>query len=167
MRFLIGLLAATAMASAAAAGPLALPHSGPAPTPASPLIQPIADAAADKNPDDADFLFRLGMMEGHLIIGHEMLVNNQTALALPHFGHPVRELYDDVGPYLGKHHFPGFDKQLITLEAAVTAAPKAKDTDFCLCGRPKFDRASLIRCYWEFVREHKGAVAVPSQRDDS
>lgn len=129
MRFLIGLLAATAMASAASAGPLALPHSGPAPTPASPLIQPIADAAADKNPDDADFLFRLGMMEGHLIIGHELLVNNQTALALPHFGHPVRELYDDVGPYLGKHHFPGFDKQLITLEAAVTAAPKAKDTE--------------------------------------
>ncbi|HEX3973092.1 MAG TPA: hypothetical protein VHX19_17320 [Stellaceae bacterium] len=125
MRFLMGLLAATAITSVASAAPLTPPQPGPAPT----LTQPVADMQTDKNADDTDFLFRLGMMEGHLIIGHELLVNNQAALALPHFGHPVRELYDDVGPYLDKHHFPGFDKQLITLEAAVTAAPKAKDTE--------------------------------------
>jgi hypothetical protein len=125
MRLLTGLLAATAMVSVASAAPLSVPYREPSPTP----VQHIADAQADQNSDDTDFLFRLGMMEGHLIIGHELLVNNQTALALPHFGHPVRELYDDVGPYLDKHHFPGFDKQLITLEAAVTAAPKAKDTE--------------------------------------
>jgi hypothetical protein len=52
-----------------------------------------------------------------------------VALAVPHFGHPVRELYDDVGPYLDQHHFPAFDRQLIALEAAVTAAPKAQDTE--------------------------------------
>ena len=41
----------------------------------------------------------------------------------------MRELYDDVGPYLDKHRFPAFDRQLIALEAAVTAAPKAQDTE--------------------------------------
>ncbi|HWE73624.1 MAG TPA: hypothetical protein VG328_10730 [Stellaceae bacterium] len=125
MRLLMGLLAAAAMASAASAAPLILARPAAAPA----LVQPVADMPADKNADDTDFLFRLGMMEGHLIIGHELLVNNETALALPHFGHPVRELYDDVGPYLDRHHFPGFDKQLIALEAAVMAAPAAKDTE--------------------------------------
>ncbi len=124
MRFLTGLLAVAALAGVATAAPLMPPHPGLAPI----LVQQAA-AQADKNADDTDFLFRLGMMEGHLIIGHELLQNNQTALALPHFGHPVRELYDDVGPYLDKHHFPAFDRQLIALEAAVTAAPKAKETD--------------------------------------
>ena len=85
MRLLTGLLAATAMAGVASAAPLTLPYREPSPT----RVQQIADAQADQNADDTDFLFRLGMMEGHLIIGHELLVNNQTALALPHFGHPV------------------------------------------------------------------------------
>jgi hypothetical protein len=123
MRFLLGLLAATALAGVATAAPLTPPHPGPAAT----LAQQ-ADAQSDQNADDTDFLFRLGMMEGHLIIGHELLQADQVALAVPHFGHPVRELYDDVGPYLDQHHFPAFDRQLIALEAAVTAAPKSKDT---------------------------------------
>jgi hypothetical protein len=113
------------MVSVASAAPLTLPQPGPSPA----FVQQVADAQSDQNADDTDFLFRLGMMEGHLIIGHELLTNNQIALAIPHFGHPVRELYNDVGPYLDQHHFPAFDKQLITLEAAVTAAPTAKATE--------------------------------------
>jgi hypothetical protein len=124
MRLLTSLLAVTALAGVATAAPFTSPSRGPSPT----LIQQ-ADAEADQNADDTDFLFRLGMMDGHLIIGHELLQANQVALAVPHFGHPVRELYDDVGPYLDKHHFPAFDRQLIALEAAVTADPKSKDTE--------------------------------------
>lgn len=120
MRFLTGLLAVTALAGVAGAAPLSPPSAGASPA----LVQ-----QADAQSDDTDFLFRLGMMEGHLIIGHELLQADRVALAVPHFGHPVRELYDDVGPYLDRHHFPAFDKQLITLEAAVTAAPTAKSTD--------------------------------------
>ncbi|HEY1504012.1 MAG TPA: hypothetical protein VGF92_06915 [Stellaceae bacterium] len=123
MRLLTSLFAATAWTGVAIAAPSASPSPSPAPT----FVQ-LAAAAQDES-DDTDFLFRLGMMEGHLIIGHELLEADQVALAVPHFGHPVRELYDDVGPYLDKHHFPAFDRQLIALEAAVTAAPKAKDTE--------------------------------------
>src|ERR1700758_1406740 len=106
MRFIFGLLSATAVIGVAVAAPT-LPPSG--------SVSPIVHAADTKQSesDDTDFLFRLGMMEGHLIIGHELLQANQIALAVPHFGHPVRELYDDVGPYLDQHHFPAFDKQLI------------------------------------------------------
>jgi hypothetical protein len=122
MRLILGLFAAVAILGSAAATPLP-PRPG-----SSPSAIRLADAQQSES-DDTDFLFRLGMMEGHLIIGHELLQANQVALAVPHFGHPVRELYDDVGPYLDKHHFPAFDRQLIALEATVTAAPKAQDTE--------------------------------------
>jgi hypothetical protein len=78
---------------------------------------------------DTDYLFRLGMMEGHLIVGHEILAAGKPELAIPHFGHPVRELYDDIADHLADHRFPPFDKQLIGLEATVTAAPKGPGTE--------------------------------------
>lgn len=88
-----------------------------------------AEPAAAKPSDDVDFLFRLGMLEGHLMVGHELVQAKQVALALPHYGHPVKELYDDIKPYLTAKKFPAFDKNLIALEAAVTAAPAAPDTE--------------------------------------
>lgn len=83
-----------------------------------------ADAVAD-----TDFLFRLGMLEGHLLIAHELIAAHQDGLALPHFGHPVRELYQDITDYLGQHRFPAFDRQLIALEALATSAPQSAATE--------------------------------------
>ncbi len=114
------------VASVATASNAALFH--PAVTPQNPIVL-AADTAASTNSDDTDFLFRLGMVEGHLIVGHELLVAHQNALALPHFGHPVRELYDDLSPYLKKHKFPDFDRQLTALEAAATGAPDSPKTE--------------------------------------
>jgi hypothetical protein len=92
-----------------------------------PLIQ--VDAHYGTASGDFDFLFRLGMLEGHLMVGHELLQAHQPALALPHFGHPVRELYDDISGYLQQKNFPAFDKQLATLEAAVGGAPDSPATE--------------------------------------
>ena len=78
---------------------------------------------------DFDFLFRLGMLEGHLMVGNELIEAKQVQLGLPHFGHPVKEIYQDVSPYLEAKKFPPFDKQLIALEAAMTAAPNAPATE--------------------------------------
>ncbi len=111
------------LAGIASASPLA---SRPEPLP-SPIQR--VDAHLGAAADDSDFLFRLGMLEGHLMVGHELLQANEAALALPHFGHPVRELYDDIGGYLDQHHFPAFDRQLVALEAAVATAPSAKETE--------------------------------------
>ena len=85
--------------------------------------------AANPNDEATDFLFRLGMMEGHLLIGHDLLKAKQAALALPHFGHPVHEIYDDISGYLEKNKFPRFDKQLAGLEASAAAAPESADTE--------------------------------------
>lgn len=106
----------------------ALPLDRAPPAPSNPSIQS-ADAHYGDASDDADFLFRLGMLEGHLLIGHELLAAHQPALATPHFGHPVRELYSDIEDYLAKNRFPAFDQQLAALEVAVTAAPQSTDTE--------------------------------------
>ena len=102
-----------------------------APPPLPPLPRSVVqvDAPYSSASSDVDFLFRLGMLEGHMIVGHDLLAAKQAALALPHFGHPVRELYDDVSDYLDAKHFPAFDRQLVKLEAAVAAAPYAPETE--------------------------------------
>jgi len=124
MRIVLGNLLFFALVSgAAAATPLP-----PQLTTAQPgLIE--VDAHYGEAGDDVDFLFRLGMLEGHLMVGHELLQAHQAALALPHFGHPVHELYDDISDYLDGHKFPPFDRHLAALEAAVTVAPYSPDTE--------------------------------------
>ena len=79
--------------------------------------------------DDTDFLFRLGMLEGHLMVGHDLSDAKKYGLSLPHFGHPVRELYDDISDYIDKRHLAPFDTQLIKLEAAMAAAPGTPATE--------------------------------------
>jgi hypothetical protein len=114
---------ATSLAALILAAAFGLTDLSPAPK-----VQAAGSASA-KPSDDVDFLFRLGMLEGHLLVGHELVQAKQVALALPHYGHPVKELYDDISPYLKAKKFPAFDKNLIALEAAVTAAPNAPDTE--------------------------------------
>ena len=97
---------------------------------AAPAAPPEAAAAsADEVSADTDFLFRLGMMEGHLMIGHQLIAAHQSALGLPHYGHPVRELYSDIEDYLAAKRFPPFRDQLIALEALATAAPESAATE--------------------------------------
>ena len=112
------LAAALLLATAAAA-----PVRAADPTPVS------YAATAKPNPADVDFLFRLGMLEGHMMVGHDLLAAKRNALALPHFGHPVRELYEDVSDYIGSHHIKPFDTQLIRLEAAVASDPTGAATE--------------------------------------
>ena len=91
------------------------------------LLAAAAPARAESS-DDADFLFRLGLMEGHLLVARDLVQADRPQLALPHYGHPVRELYDDIKDYLAAKKLPPFDTQLIALEAQVTKAPKSPAT---------------------------------------
>lgn len=98
---------------------------------ASPVLPPSITAipvAHAADPDPIDFLFRMGMLEGHLMIGKELLDAGQVKLALPHFGHPVAELYSDVSPWMEANRLPSFEADLVRLEAAVASAPKAAAT---------------------------------------
>ncbi len=113
----------------AGASPVSLGDATSLKTASPVFIYTAAESSYGVAADDTDFLFRLGMLEGHLIIGHDLLKANKPALALPHFGHPVRELYADLSDYLEKKKAPAFDDKLIKLEAAVSAAPDSPDTE--------------------------------------
>lgn len=87
----------------------------------------VADTAIS-NEDHAELLFKIGLLEGHLMVGRELIEADQARLALPHFGHPVRELYDDISGELKRRGVSGFDGELISLEAL--AAGKPNDAAF-------------------------------------
>jgi hypothetical protein len=124
MRPLLVALAFSTSAAMAIAAPALSPPEIP-----GPIVRVQAAPMPPASPDDVDFLFRMGLMEGHLMVAHDLLQAKKAQMAQPHFGHPVRELYDDVSSYLKKKQFPAFNRQLVALEAAATTAPYAKDTE--------------------------------------
>lgn len=79
-------------------------------------MAPTADTA-DAVREDADFAMRLALIEGHLMVGRELIEAGQTQNALPHFGHPVRELYSDMIPIIVRRGGQQFDRDLIALES--------------------------------------------------
>ena len=85
----------------------------------------VADTAISTE-DHAEFLFKLGLLEGHLRVGQQLIAAGYPDLALPHYGHPVRELYDDVRPELERRGLSQFDGELIGLEALAAGQPKSK-----------------------------------------
>ena len=99
-------------AMAAARGPAAL----------RPGFTTVATDAAD----DLDLMEKLGLLEGHLMIGRDLLAAGRARDALPHFGHPVRELYDYLEPFVARTGVKPFDGELKQLEAlAKDGAPAA------------------------------------------
>lgn len=100
---------------AIAAALLLLAACSPA-APAAPSLTPQQETVAD-----ADFGLRMALLEGHLRIGNALMEAGQKDNALPHFGHPVRELYGDMAPYIAAHHGQQFDRDLIALEALAAA----------------------------------------------
>ncbi len=85
-------------------------------------VTAVADTAISSE-DHAELLFKMGLLEGHLMVGRELIDANQTQLALPHFGHPIRELYDDISGELQRRGVTGFDGELIALEALAAGKP--------------------------------------------
>jgi len=73
-------------------------------------------ASANAASEDADFAMRLVLIEGHLQAGRELIEAGQTQNSLPHFGHPVRELYSDMIPIIVHRNGQQFDRDLIALE---------------------------------------------------
>ena len=86
----------------------------------------LADAAIGRADleDNLDLFEKLGLMQGHLMIGKALLDADMQRDALPHFGHPVRELYDYLKPVFAARHYPEFERELQDLEQRAKTAPK-------------------------------------------
>lgn len=77
---------------------------------------PAAPSAEQTARENADFGLRLGLIEGHLMVARDLIRAGQTQNSLPHFGHPVRELYSDMLPVIAARGGEQFDHDLVALE---------------------------------------------------
>jgi hypothetical protein len=73
---------------------------------------------------DVDYMSKLGLMKGHLLVAKELLNAQLPKQALPHIGHPVEEIYVDVEDQLNERKVPEFKKTLIGLQDLVKSNPK-------------------------------------------
>jgi DNA uptake protein ComE-like DNA-binding protein len=73
---------------------------------------------------DVDYMTKLGLMKGHLIVAQELLDQNQPKQAEPHIGHPVEEIYVDVEDQLNERKVKEFKTTLVSLQDLVKSNPK-------------------------------------------
>jgi hypothetical protein len=79
------------------------------------------DKGAANLPPDLDFALKIAQIRGHLLVGDELVKENQWAAALPHFLHPSEELYGPLRPKLKDYKVPPFATALKALANAVKA----------------------------------------------
>ncbi|BCL37331.1 ComEA family DNA-binding protein [Nostoc sp. MS1] len=73
---------------------------------------------------DVDYMTKLGLMKGHLLVAQELLDQNQPKQAEPHIGHPVEEIYVDVEDQLNERKVKEFKTTLVSLQDLVKSKPK-------------------------------------------
>jgi Helix-hairpin-helix motif len=84
----------------------------------------IEDVALTGEARDVDYLTKLGLMKGHLMVAKELLDLKQAVQAEPHIGHPVEEIYADVEEQLKERKVPEFKTSLIALHDLVKGGAK-------------------------------------------
>ncbi|MBE9225780.1 helix-hairpin-helix domain-containing protein [Phormidium sp. LEGE 05292] len=84
----------------------------------------IEDVVLTGEAKDVDYMTKLGLMKGHLLVAKELLDQQQPKQAEPHIGHPVEEIYVDVQDQLNERNVKEFKTTLVTLQDLVKSKPK-------------------------------------------
>ena len=69
--------------------------------------------------DDVAYLTQLGLMRGHLWVGHQLYQNNLHGMAITHMKHPKAELYSSLKEPFDIRRVDGFAAELETLASSV------------------------------------------------
>ncbi len=80
-----------------------------------------------KLPPSLAFATRIALLRGHLLVGDELVRQQQWNAALPHFLHPGEEIYGDIKDELGQYNVPSFDAALKALAGVVKARKGGSD----------------------------------------
>ena len=98
-------------------------HAGHAATPAAPNPAAAGEAGgADAGLDPRVKFFRnMGLIRGHLLVGDELIRQGRWDDALPHFHHPVEEIFALIAPTLKGQNLRPFDGALKALAQTVQA----------------------------------------------
>src|SRR3984893_6221339 len=59
-------------------------------------------------PAELAFAVRIALLRGHLLVGDELVQQQQCNAALPHFLHPTEEIYGDLKDQLADYKVPAF-----------------------------------------------------------
>ena len=108
------------------------PSASTAPTNNAPATSQNSNKHSEKKPvsnavsEDVDYMTKLGLMKGHMLVAKELLDLQKLDQAEPHIGHPVEEIYADVENQLKQRNVPEFKNTLNTLHDLVKA--KSQDT---------------------------------------
>ena len=78
-------------------------------------------------PPELAFAVRITLLRGHLLIGDELVRQQQWNAALPHFLHPTEEIYGDIKDQLGEYRVPPFEVALKVLSDVVKAKKGGAD----------------------------------------
>jgi len=84
----------------------------------------IEDIVLTGEAKDLDYMTKLGLMKGHLLVAKELLALQKPDQAEPHIGHPVEEIYADVEDQLQERNVKEFKTTLITFQDLVKAGAK-------------------------------------------
>lgn len=100
---------------------------------------------------DADFGLRMALLEGHLKIARELVEAGQKDNALPHFGHPIRELYGDLRPVIEARGAEQFEGDLVRLESLAVLegnTPAFRAAYDAALAKAASARATIPRALW-------------------
>ena len=81
----------------------------------------IEDVVLTGEAKDIDYMTKLGLMKGHMLVAKELLDLQKPKQAEPHIGHPVEEIYADVEDQLTERKVKEFKTTLINLQDLVKA----------------------------------------------
>lgn len=84
----------------------------------------IEDIVLTGEAKDVDYMTKLGLMKGHLLVAGELLELGKPDQAEPHIGHPVEEIYADVEEQFRERNVKDFKAELIALQDLVKAGAK-------------------------------------------
>jgi hypothetical protein len=84
----------------------------------------VEDVVLTGEAKDVDYMTKLGLMKGHMLVAKELLDQGKPDQAEPHIGHPVEEIYVDVEEQFQERKVPEFKTALIGLQDLVKSNPK-------------------------------------------
>jgi hypothetical protein len=84
-------------------------------------------------PPELAFAVRIALLRGHLLVGDQLVKQQQWNAALPHFLHPSEEIYGDIKDSLPDYKVPAFDAALKTLSDVVKSK---KSADYARAVKP-------------------------------
>jgi hypothetical protein len=95
----------------------------------------IEDIVLTGEAKDVDYVLKLGLMKGHMMVAKELLDLGKPDQAEPHIGHPVEEIYVDIEDQLKERNVADFKDGLVNVQDLIKSKPNSPELV------PAFDRA--------------------------